>query len=97
MWSGAGGLLFDPLNNVTEQYHRAVLESRLRQGYDTVHLHRVGRWPHQVLERAAQVLRRVLRTREELAVTVSTGGPTRYLLFFDGGSRGIQGQVEVEP
>ncbi|KAJ8576212.1 hypothetical protein ON010_g3002 [Phytophthora cinnamomi] len=82
---------FDPRNNVSPNYHRATLLSRLRQGYNTVHLHlRRGAHP-DMFERAAQVMRKALHSDPILPAHTPSVGHAKYLLFFDGGSRGNLG------
>ncbi|KAG2891441.1 hypothetical protein PC117_g24239 [Phytophthora cactorum] len=82
---------YDELKNVTVAYHHGMMDARLRQGYETVHLHLKRKAPSVMYDQAARAMRRVLSTSWCPSLTITPAGLSRYLLFFDGGSRGNSG------
>ncbi|KAG2787567.1 hypothetical protein Pcac1_g3110 [Phytophthora cactorum] len=52
-----GGGVFGPLNNITVEYYRTALTSRLHSGYTTVHHHLSRHFANPLFDQAAQLLR----------------------------------------
>jgi ribonuclease HI len=80
---------FDELNNITEGHHVAILNKRLRAGYDTVQAH-LRATPTQVVGRAgAKIVGEALRLGGGgmPPVVHSTDG-TRYILYVAGRTAG---------
>ena len=82
---------YDPLNNVEAAHHHALLIDRLRQGYRTIQHYLHDGTGTAGARRAAAIMCRALTANW----APSTGPPNstnhRFLLFFDGGSRGNPG------
>lgn len=82
---------FDSLNDITEMSHKARFASRLQQGYRTIHLYLREGNSQAGIARAARVLRDALQGGHQYGPPRQLTGRGRYVLFFDGGSRGNPG------
>jgi ribonuclease HI len=78
---------------VSKARHQLLLDNRLRQGYASMHLYVRPAVGHRTLSAAAGIIATALRRPWGGSLQgVRPDNPTcRYLLFFDGGSRGNPG------
>ncbi|KAG2952318.1 hypothetical protein PC110_g3833 [Phytophthora cactorum] len=83
---------FDTSNDVSSAHHEAQLQVRLKHSYERARLH-IHATIHGVhMSRAASIVRSLLtRPWVPTLIEVSPSSPWRYLLLFDGGSRGNPG------
>ncbi|GMF57069.1 unnamed protein product [Phytophthora fragariaefolia] len=83
---------FDEINDVTEEYHTRVLETKLRHGYSTVHLHMRATQQSQIEDMAATILKRALghrHSKSESHIIAPVG--QMYVLFYGGRTKGKEG------
>ncbi|RAW39379.1 hypothetical protein PC110_g4431 [Phytophthora cactorum] len=86
---------FDENNIVTAKHHMRPLANRLQQGYRTKPKYIQRKGPQGLVVAAARVVEQVVCAPWDGAIQPVVTHDSKYVLFFDGGSRGNPGPGEA--